>query len=135
MKEMIKKMREEKDGFTIAELLIVVAIVAVLVAIAIPVFTSSLGNAQAGTNQANVRSYYGELQSDFLSKGYDANKAVTDSDTITYQDGTVYTLTGGDKYSVKGDSEHGYPVTFTSQLDSTKDKVFGYQAPAQDGGE
>ena len=33
MKEMVKRVREEKDGFTIAELLIVVAIVAVLVAI------------------------------------------------------------------------------------------------------
>ena len=31
MKEMVKRVREEKDGFTIAELLIVVAIVAVLV--------------------------------------------------------------------------------------------------------
>lgn len=36
MKEMIKKMREERGGFTLAELLVVVAIVAVLVAIAVP---------------------------------------------------------------------------------------------------
>ena len=35
MKEMIKKMREERGGFTLAELLVVVAIVAVLVAIAV----------------------------------------------------------------------------------------------------
>lgn len=48
MKEMVKRVREEKDGFTIAELLIVVAIVAVLVAIAIPVFTSSLNSAYSG---------------------------------------------------------------------------------------
>ncbi|MEG1167376.1 MAG: prepilin-type N-terminal cleavage/methylation domain-containing protein, partial [Gordonibacter sp.] len=39
MKEMIKRVREEKGGFTLAELLIVVAIILVLVAIAIPVFT------------------------------------------------------------------------------------------------
>ena len=42
MKQMIQRMREEKGGFTLAELLIVVAIVAVLVAIAIPVFTGQL---------------------------------------------------------------------------------------------
>ena len=66
MKEMIKKMREEKDGFTIAELLIVVAIVAVLVAIAIPVFTSQLAKAQAGTDQANCRSYYAFLTIDYM---------------------------------------------------------------------
>ena len=35
-----------RKGFTLAELLIVVAIVAVLVAIAIPVFTSQLHNAK-----------------------------------------------------------------------------------------
>ena len=35
MKEMIKKMREERGGFTLAELLVVVAIVAVLVAICV----------------------------------------------------------------------------------------------------
>ena len=47
MKQMIQRMREEKGGFTLAELLIVVAIVAVLVAIAIPVLTSSLDKANA----------------------------------------------------------------------------------------
>ncbi|MDU5257898.1 prepilin-type N-terminal cleavage/methylation domain-containing protein, partial [Eggerthella sp.] len=35
-------MREERGGFTLAELLVVVAIVAVLVAIAVPLFSSSL---------------------------------------------------------------------------------------------
>ena len=67
MKEMVKRVREEKDGFTIAELLIVVAIVAVLVAIAIPVFTSSLNGAIAGTDQANARSLYGDMQANWLS--------------------------------------------------------------------
>ena len=42
MKEMMKKVRERREGFTMAELLIVVAIIAVLVAIAIPVFTAQL---------------------------------------------------------------------------------------------
>lgn len=38
---MIRKMRENgKKGFTLAELLIVVAIIAVLVAISIPIFSA-----------------------------------------------------------------------------------------------
>ena len=40
MKGLIKKVRENKKGFTLAELLVVVAIVGILVAISIPVFTA-----------------------------------------------------------------------------------------------
>ncbi len=44
-----------KAGFTLAELLIVVAIIAVLVAIAIPVFTSRLEASREATDIANQR--------------------------------------------------------------------------------
>lgn len=58
MKQMIQRMREEKGGFTLAELLIVVAIVAVLVAIAIPVFSAQMAKANAAVDEANIRSGY-----------------------------------------------------------------------------
>lgn len=48
-------------GFTLAELLIVVAIIAVLVAVAIPLFTSQLERAREATDAANIRSVYAEL--------------------------------------------------------------------------
>ncbi len=57
---------KNRKGFTLAELLIVVAIIAVLVAISIPIFTSQLHKARVATDYANVRSYYAELQYDFL---------------------------------------------------------------------
>lgn len=66
MKDMIKRVREEKGGFTMAELLIVVAIVAVLVAIAIPVFSAQLANAQKSTDEANCRSYYATVVADYM---------------------------------------------------------------------
>ncbi|WP_302392179.1 prepilin-type N-terminal cleavage/methylation domain-containing protein [Eggerthella sinensis] len=53
---MIKRVREDRGGFTLAELLVVVAIVAVLVAIAVPVFTSSMDSANNATKDANIRS-------------------------------------------------------------------------------
>lgn len=67
MKLMNKKLT--KKGFTLAELLIVVAIIAILVAVSIPVFTSQLAKSRLATNQANARAAYAmavatELESD-----------------------------------------------------------------------
>ena len=53
-------MKKKNKGFTLAELLIVVAIIAVLVAIAIPVFTSQLEKAREATDKANLRAAYAE---------------------------------------------------------------------------
>lgn len=47
--------KDKNNGFTLAELLIVVAIIAVLVAISIPIFTSQLRKARVAVNQANGR--------------------------------------------------------------------------------
>ena len=44
-----------KKGFTLMEMLIVVAIIAILVAIAVPVMNSSLDKAKAATDAANLR--------------------------------------------------------------------------------
>jgi prepilin-type N-terminal cleavage/methylation domain-containing protein len=49
------RVRKQNKGFTLAELLIVVAIIAVLVAISIPIFTSQLRKARVAVNQANAR--------------------------------------------------------------------------------
>lgn len=52
MKHRVRKLNK---GFTLAELLIVVAIIGVLVAISIPIFTSQLKKARVAVNQANAR--------------------------------------------------------------------------------
>ena len=52
----MKKLNQK--GFTLAELLIVVAIIAVLVAIAIPVFGRQLEKSRETTDAANLRSAY-----------------------------------------------------------------------------
>ena len=58
---------KNKKGFTLAELLVVVAIVAVLVAISIPIFTSQLEKARESTDVANMRAAKAEAVSDYLS--------------------------------------------------------------------
>ena len=53
---------KSKKGFTLAELLIVVAIIAVLVAIAIPVFTSQLNKSRLAADHAMMRNAYAIVQ-------------------------------------------------------------------------
>ena len=67
---MLKKLKNSKKGFTLAELLIVVAIIGVLVAVSIPIFTAQLRKARLATNQANARAAYAEVVANQLDKGY-----------------------------------------------------------------
>lgn len=73
---MLKKLNNKK-GFTLMEMLIVVAIIAVLVAIAIPVFNSALTKSKEAADVANVRALYAEWQVGILTenKGIPADKA------------------------------------------------------------
>lgn len=51
----MKKKVNNKKGFTLAELLVVLAILAVLVAIAVPLFTGAIGDARQTAIDANKR--------------------------------------------------------------------------------
>lgn len=59
-------MKQNKNGFTLMEMLIVIAIIAVLIAVAIPVFASQLEKAREATDLANVRSAYAQLSTEAL---------------------------------------------------------------------
>ena len=57
-----------KRGFTLAELLVVVAVIAVLVGISIPIFTSQLEKSRESTDLANVRAAYAEVMTEAIEK-------------------------------------------------------------------
>lgn len=57
----MKRKLKSSRGFTLAELLIVVAIIAVLVAIGIPIFTSQLERSREAVDLSEVRSAYAEV--------------------------------------------------------------------------
>lgn len=84
--------KNNNKGFTLAELLIVVAIIAVLTAIAIPVFSAQLEKSRDSTDQANIRSAYAELSAALISntKAADVLADVQKGKTFTWAaDGTT----------------------------------------------
>ena len=87
-----------KKGFTLAELLIVVAIIAVLVAIAIPIFTTQLEKSREATDAANIRSAYAAVQAAALlqddSTAFAKNNTADSTFTVSGSEGSyVYTAT------------------------------------------
>ena len=54
-------MKRSRSGFTMAEMLIVVAIVGVLVAISIPIFITQMEKSRESVDLANARSLYAEV--------------------------------------------------------------------------
>ena len=100
---MLKKLQNKK-GFTLMEMLIVVAIIAVLVAIAIPVLNGALTKSKEAADVANVRATYAEWQTAMLTENTKApadkeaflkGPAGTDTLTLNYPnkltvaDGTI----------------------------------------------
>lgn len=100
-------MKKSREGFTLAELLIVIAIIAVLVAVAIPVFGSQLEKSREAADLANVRAAYAKVLTEANMGIY--NEPVTvklKQKQYDWQSADVITI-GGISHSVKdGDTEN-----------------------------
>ncbi|MDD6351045.1 MAG: prepilin-type N-terminal cleavage/methylation domain-containing protein [Lachnospiraceae bacterium] len=105
---------KNKKGFTLAELLIVVAIIAVLVAISIPIFTSQLEKSRIATDQANVRSAKVAAAAEYMSNGESG------SVSYLYNDGTVTKINLTNSMALdKVASESGYGKSTKEDTDGS----------------
>lgn len=81
--------------FHLTEPLILVAIIGVLVAVSIPIFTSQLEKAREATDEANLRSFYAECSAAALT-------GVADNTDVTVTKGTTGVITATSKvYTMK----------------------------------
>lgn len=88
MNRILTKKIGGKKGFTLSELLIVIAIIAILMAIAIPVYASQMDKAERRVIQANLRSAVSISSADWLLTNGEPVKATgvepEDDKKVTY---------------------------------------------------
>ncbi len=124
-------MKKNNKGFTMAELLIVVAIIAVLVAISIPVFIGQLERSREATDMANARNAYASAVTSYLgdqetaTASFEATQLTAGWDN---EDGIISSSIklGSDEVAVQvqlPDCEKGDTVNITVEADGDSIKV------------
>ena len=81
--------RKQNKGFTLAELLIVIAIIAILTAIAVPQFSKYLERAREARDLANIMAVYEAFQIAVMDPKVDVNGA--GSEAMNPEDGSPIT--------------------------------------------
>ena len=100
----MKKRASREEGFTLVEIMIVVAIIGMLASIAIPNFVKARTTAQMNACISNLRQVDGAIQQWALDTKQGDTATVTAAEVLPYLKNAVYCPSGGktfaDSYSV-----------------------------------
>lgn len=99
-----KNKKDNEKGFTLAELLVVVAIIAILVAVSIPVFTGKVEASKETTDVANMRASKAVAANAFYNEEY-LDSTVWSANPVSDSSGSGALL--GYDYSSIYDAENG----------------------------
>lgn len=107
--------KKNRKGFTLIEMLVVVAIIAILVAIVIPVMGNSTTKAKAATDAANLRAVYAELNVYVLSGEKTVQEVIDSASNPTSRmnsDAVIYAVFDApgfiDVYYANGSDYYGF---------------------------
>ena len=106
-------------GFTLMEMLIVVAIIAILVAIAIPVFSSQLEKAREATDAANIRAAYAQAMANFIDGKVGADGQVTTQAMVQTEAGFKYITSSIGTLTAPSDAVAGKTYVISVAADGT----------------
>ncbi len=106
---------KNKKGFTLMEMLIVIAIIAILIAIAIPTFSGALTKAKYSADLANARAWYAEQQIKLMTE---------DGYTVPVYSGTLQ-MSGAHVYRAGRTSATDFKVTYNPNNSSYTTVTFG----------
>jgi type IV pilus assembly protein PilA len=132
----LKKRKSGKKGFTLMEMLIVVAIIGILIAIMIPTFNNALTKARISADEANLRSYYAQKITAYMldETANPLPTAAEDSGKSVTIDGQTYTLQAG-TYEITADTTNdNFKITYSITKGSDKGKTVTIPGGAMSGG-
>ena len=99
---MLQKLRNNKEGFTLIELMIVIAIIGILAAIAIPNFIAYRDKAYCSAAETDVQTVMGAIADYFADPNH---TAVTQGDlsgvNLSYNNKLTLTDNGNNSYTVE----------------------------------
>ncbi len=129
-------MKMNKKGFTLIEMLVVIAIIAVLVSIIIPVVGNSTVKAQAAAIAANLRSAKAEISTEILTIGED-DDSPSGHWTYTWDEGKVTAITIASDYTFPSEGTFAATVENNGDIKVTLNggTIAQYAEIAKNGGD
>ncbi|MEG0006263.1 MAG: prepilin-type N-terminal cleavage/methylation domain-containing protein [Clostridium sp.] len=104
----MNKLKKRRKGFTLIEMVVVIAIVVIIAAIAIPQALKAINKSKASTDVANARTYAGELMSKVANGEIPFPTTTPGADTDVPNAATPKLK--GEKFQYQFDKENGNEI-------------------------